>query len=56
MRASRETELAKDFPIYVVMAWLGNTPKIAKRFQTARVVRILSEAGVEVQEITSKSC
>lgn len=31
MRASRETELAKQHPIHVVTAWLGNTPKIALR-------------------------
>lgn len=29
MRASRETKLAKDHPIHVVTAWLGNTPRIA---------------------------
>jgi hypothetical protein len=29
MRASRETELAKQCPIHVVTAWLGNTPRIA---------------------------
>jgi integrase len=29
MRASRETELAKEFPIHVVTSWLGNTPRIA---------------------------
>ncbi len=29
LRASRETELAADFPLHVVTAWLGNTPKIA---------------------------
>ena len=29
MRASRETELAADYPIHVVTAWLGNTPRIA---------------------------
>jgi integrase len=31
MRASRETELAKDFPLHVVTAWLGNTPRIAMK-------------------------
>jgi hypothetical protein len=31
MRASRETELAKDYPLHVVTAWLGNTPKIAMK-------------------------
>jgi integrase len=29
MRASRETELAADYPLHVVTAWLGNTPRIA---------------------------
>ncbi len=29
MRASRETELARHFPIHVVTAWLGNTPRFA---------------------------
>lgn len=29
MRASHETELAKEYPIHVVTAWLGNTPRIA---------------------------
>lgn len=31
LRSSRETELAQDYPIYVVTAWLGNTPTIALR-------------------------
>ena len=29
LRASRETELAREYPVHVVTAWLGNTPKIA---------------------------
>ena len=29
LRASRETELAKEYPIHVVTSWLGNTPRIA---------------------------
>jgi integrase len=29
MRGSRETELAKEYPIHVVTSWLGNTPRIA---------------------------
>ena len=29
LRASRETELAPEYPVHVVTAWLGNTPKIA---------------------------
>src|SRR5947207_1737365 len=29
LRASRETDLMKSFPIHVVCAWIGNTPEIA---------------------------
>jgi integrase len=31
LRASRETELAKDWPIHVVTSWLGNSPRIAHK-------------------------
>jgi hypothetical protein len=31
MRASRQTELEKDFPLHVVCSWLGNSPKVAQR-------------------------
>ena len=31
MRASRETELAKEYPIHVATSWLGNTPRIAMK-------------------------
>jgi hypothetical protein len=31
MRASRQTELERDFPIHVVCSWLGNTEAIAKK-------------------------
>lgn len=30
MRASRQTELERQFPLHVVCAWLGNTERIAK--------------------------
>lgn len=29
MRASRQTELARDFPLHTVCAWIGNTKAIA---------------------------
>lgn len=29
LRASRETELAAEYPLHIVTSWLGNTPKIA---------------------------
>ena len=31
LRASRETELAADYPIHVVCAWIGNTERIAAK-------------------------
>jgi integrase len=31
LRSSRETELANEYPLHVVTAWLGNTPKIAMK-------------------------
>ena len=31
LRSSRETELAKDYPIHVVCAWIGNTAAIAQK-------------------------
>lgn len=31
LRASRETELANEFPIHVVTAWLGNTELVASK-------------------------
>jgi integrase len=31
LRASRETELASEYPIHVVTAWMGNTPRIAMK-------------------------
>ena len=30
-KASRETELAAEYPVHVVTAWLGNMPKIAMK-------------------------
>jgi len=31
MRASRQTELQREFPLHVVCSWLGNSPRIAKQ-------------------------
>lgn len=31
LRASRETELCRQYPLHVVAAWLGNTPKVAQK-------------------------
>jgi hypothetical protein len=31
LRASRQTELADEFPLHVVTDWIGNSPDIAER-------------------------
>jgi hypothetical protein len=31
MRASRQTELRRGFPLHVVCSWLGNSPRIAQQ-------------------------
>jgi hypothetical protein len=31
MRASRQTEPQRDFPLHVVCSWLENSPRIAQR-------------------------
>jgi hypothetical protein len=31
MRASRQTELQREFPIHVVCSWLRNSPRIAQQ-------------------------
>ncbi|HEX4128506.1 MAG TPA: site-specific integrase [Pirellulales bacterium] len=31
LRSTRETELAEDFPIHVVCAWIGNTEAVARK-------------------------
>jgi len=62
MRASRQTELERMFPLHVVCAWLGNSPKIAQRsyllvteadFQKAANAQ--PEAAKETREVTSKT-
>ena len=30
-RASRQTELQREFPLHVVCSWLGKSPRIAQR-------------------------
>ena len=31
MRASRQTELQREFPLHLVSIWLGNSPRIAQQ-------------------------
>jgi hypothetical protein len=41
--ASRETKLAKEYPIHVVTAWLGNTPRIAMKHD----LQVMTDADFE---------
>ncbi|MCY3005506.1 MAG: hypothetical protein NTV29_05965 [Planctomycetota bacterium] len=31
MRASRQTELQREFPLHIVCSWLGNSPRISQQ-------------------------
>ena len=68
LRASLETDLTHQFPIHVVTAWLGNSPKIAadhylsvRESDFARAVSIQLGQGVgqqlhETADIGSQAC
>jgi hypothetical protein len=67
LRSSRETELARDFPLHVVTAWLGNTLKIAMRhylltteadFERATTKKTKPELAVQipVQQDDKRRC
>ena len=51
MRASRQTELEREFPLHVVCSWLGNSPKVANRSYLlttdADFEKAFSERGTE---------
>ncbi len=56
LRASRETELAAQFPIHVVCAWIGNSPAIAVKhylqvtegdFEKASALQNAQQQGLE---------
>ncbi len=51
MRASRQTELERDFPLHVVCSWLGNSPKVANRSYLLTTEtdfeKAMSESGTE---------
>ncbi len=49
MRASRETELAKEYPIHVVTTWLGNTPRIALKHYLQVTDADFDRAGVALE-------
>lgn len=60
LRASRQTELEKEFPTYVVCAWLGNSEKIAKEsyllvtedhFATATAKRVINPTQLVAERV-----
>jgi integrase len=52
LRASRETELYHEYPIHVVTAWLGNTPKIAMKHYLMTTQADFSKAsGIPLEAI-----
>lgn len=55
LRASRETELAKEYPIHVVTSWLGNTPRIALKHYL-QVTDADFERAAEVSEKGGAEC
>ncbi len=44
LRASRETELANEFPLHVVTDWIGNTPAVANRHYLQTVEQHFQQA------------
>jgi integrase len=63
LRASRETELAAEFPIHVVCAWIGNSPAIAaKHYLTvqdsdfAKATQKAAHSGAMPKEMKGNNC
>ena len=44
MRTGRETDLAQQYPIHVVTAWLDNTPRIAMKHYLQGIVADFEQA------------
>ena len=55
LRASRETELAAEYPIHVVTAWLGNTPKIALKHYLMATDSDFQKAVQNPVQLTTKT-
>ncbi|WP_145082925.1 tyrosine-type recombinase/integrase [Aureliella helgolandensis] len=54
MRASRQTELEREFPLHVVCSWLGNSPRIAQKSYLL-VTESDFERATETTRATSKT-
>lgn len=55
-RASRETELANEFPLHVVCEWIGNSVDVArKQYFTVTDDRFAKAAGQKVAQHPAQS-
>ena len=54
LRASRETELVKEYPVQVVTSWLGNTPRIALKHYLMVRTEDFERAVAESSEKTAQ--
>ncbi len=54
LRASRETELADDYPIQVVCDWIGNSPQVASRHYLQTTETHFKKAMQQPAEMGSK--
>jgi len=56
LRASRETELADEFPIHVVCEWIGNSPDVArKHYFTVTADHFAKAAGQKAAQNPAQS-
>jgi hypothetical protein len=56
MRASRQTELQREFPLHVVCSWLGNSPRIAQQsYLLVTEDDFARAAGVDSKKICVKN-
>jgi len=57
MRASRQTELQREFPLHVVCSWLGNSPRIAQQsYLLVTEEDFAKAAGVAKKEGRGDAC
>ena len=61
LRSTRETELAEEFPIQVVTAWLGNPEPVARKHYLqvtdahfAKATQNPTQSGAEIERTTTK--
>lgn len=55
LRGSRETELAKEYPLHVVTSWMGNTPRIAMKHYLMTTDADFDRAAASTSECSAES-